>query len=99
MCFLNHNFRLAREMIDSDEIEEAMDDTYFIPLKLSKIPCDMIYNLNYLDLIDEIYVTAMYDLSDVFLTSCDICGQATREHWNPTTDEIATIKKIVERET
>jgi len=98
MCFLNQNFKLTKEMIDSNKIDEMGGDTYFIPINLSEIPVKMIHGLNYFDLIDEIYITAMYDLSGVSITSHDVFGQAYPECWNPTNAELEIISAAVGNE-
>ena len=95
MEFLNDEFELTSEMIDFDGIWDN-GDSYNIPLKLDKIPKEVMKDPHCSDLISEIYIFAMCDLSNILLISRDIFGQTCVEKWKQKEDEVDIVQEIIQ---
>jgi len=95
MEFLNKEFTLTDEMIDVEEITDN-GDSYFIPLKLDKIPKDAMKDPYCSDLISEIYIFALCDLSNILLVSRDIYGQSCVEKWKQKEGEVDIVQEIIQ---
>lgn len=95
MEFLSEVFKLTGEMIDFDGIWDN-GDSYNIPLKLDKIPKEAMKDPYCSDLISEIYIFALCDMSNILLISRDIFGQTCVEKWKHKEDEVEIIHWIIQ---
>lgn len=95
MEFLREIFRLTNEMVNADGII-SNGDSYFIPLKLDKIPSNVMKDPYCSDLISEIYIFVLRDLSNIILLSKDIFGQTYVEKWKQKEDEINIVQEIIQ---